>query len=80
MRARRPAVRSGPPVRRGVRGGLVVGRVHDPRAVGLQAVAERHRGVVEVRGVTPDVVELELALDQVVEVDSAPKRGELTGK
>ncbi len=67
------ALRSG----RAVDGGLVVGGVHERGAVGLDAVPERQRGVVQVPGGDRDVVDLELALDEVVVLDRGAEVEEL---
>ena len=61
----------------GLRTGLVIGRVHDAHAVGLDPVSQRERRMVEIARRDRDVVDLELPLDEVVVLDVGAEVEEL---
>ena len=54
-------------MRQRLRKGLVVAQVHDARAIGLDAVAERHRRVMEVLREDPDAPHLVRSLAELLE-------------
>ena len=60
--------------------GLVVARVHDDKAVCLQAIAQREGGVVEILRRYLDVADIEDALDQVVLANRGAELVERDGK